>query len=174
MTYDNDTQQKGALLWRGLAILAVCCIFVFLLSGCGSLAVDRMMAAAEKGLAAAEKNDAMLADTLEKQIHADLKLLGKAVDRDIDMVAAGQLKESDGKEVVFDAEWVKQMRVGYALALESKYKQLRELDRTRSKIQGNLDITRDLVEQTREVNLGYLNMFGRVRSLLDRSEDTSQ
>ncbi|MBN1124699.1 MAG: hypothetical protein JXA82_06815 [Sedimentisphaerales bacterium] len=164
--------RTGAVT-RRLCLVFLVAILLGCLAGCGSMAIDRMMAAAEKGLAAAEKNDQMLVESLQKQIQTEIQLLNKGLDRDIDLVASGQLKQSDGETVVFDAEWVKQMRTGYYLALESKYKQLQELERKGIQIQGNLKTVRNLMQESRDLNTGYLSRFRKARNLLDRSEEAS-
>ena len=160
------------MITRGLCFVFLVLVVLGCFAGCGSMAIDRMIAAADKGLVAAEQNDQMLVESLQKQIHTEIQLLNKGLDRDIDLVASGQLKQSDGEMVMLDAEWVKQMRIGYYLALESKYKQLQELERKHIQIQGNLKTVRNLMQESRDLNTGYLSSFRKARNLLDQSEKT--
>jgi hypothetical protein len=149
---------------------AVLSVLMLLVSGCGSFAVDRLMAVADAGLDLAVANDRMLVASLQKQIHADVERLNAGVDRDIELVASGQMKSSDGQPIILDAEWVKQMRLGYGIALEAKHKQLRELDAVEVKLERNLQSVQEIIRQARELNAGYLRSLKSATGLLDRTE----
>jgi len=138
-------------------------------SGCGSVGMDKLLAVADKGIAAAEKNDELLLEALRQQIQDDIKGINSGIDRDTDLVAANQLKHADGSPVKLDAVWVKEMRMGYFILLENRYKRLRELDRTQDKIQGNLKTIRELIGRSRKLNTGYLESLQGVQNMLDQA-----
>jgi|GEM_PF-6414351 len=150
--------------------IALLAMLSSLVSGCGSMAVDKLLTVAEEGLAAAEKNDELLVEALREQIHNDIKGINSGIDRDADLVASDQLKHSDGTPVKLDAAWVKEMRIGYFLLLENRYNQLRELDRKQDKIRGNLKTIRELIGRSRDLNTGYLNSLRGVQNMLDRTD----
>ena len=153
-----------------LAVIAVLAMLSLTVCGCGSVGTDKLLAVADKGLAAVEKNDELLIEALRRQIHNEIKTINAGVDRDAELVAADQLKYADGTTVKLDAAWIKEMRQGYFVLLESKYKQLRELDRTQDKIQGNLKTIRELIERSRELNTGYIESFQGVQNMLDQAD----
>ncbi len=153
-----------------LSILILMLLLGPFLSGCGSMAVDRLLSVADKGIAAAQKNDELLIEALKKQILSDIEDVNQGFDRDVDLVASGSLKTSDGTSVSMDAAWVKEARVGYFLLLDSKYKQLQDLERIHKQIQGNLKTVGQLIDQSRELNASYITTTRVVGHLLDQVE----
>ena len=127
--------------WTVLLTLVTAC-------GCAAPAVDRLLASADRGLQLAREDDEQLGQLLDRALDEQLEQIHLAFDDDVDLVVAAV---ADGTPQL-TADWVKEARAGYALLLSIHYRNRMTVRQLRSTMQDNLQQTRRLVTEAKQLN----------------------
>lgn len=148
--------------------------FVFLLAaalapaaGCQSQSASlELITVARRGLAMAQEAEAALHARQVKQLEVQAASLDAAFDADVKLLAAGQVRDAQGKPLSLTPEWVISARKGYAAARDVVGRQARDGDSAHATRVDNLQASDEALEMASQIILQQMALGQTIRQQL--------
>ncbi len=137
------------------------------LSGCTAPASTlQLITVARKAISGAREGQIAQHDEIVRNLHAQANALDHAFDNDVRLVAAGQIKDAQGKSLTLTGEWVISARKGYTAARGLIAEQVRSAEAAHAKRLDNLKAADESLEMASELVIRQLNVTERIRQHL--------
>ncbi len=138
-----------------------------MLTGCSApTATLDLITVARKGLTLAKQAQIDQHTELANRLESQTASLDTAFDADVRLVAAGQIKNSDGKPVALTPEWVISARKGYAAARDLLAKQARSAEAAHATRLDNLNAADEALDMATQLIVQQWAITNRIRQEL--------
>jgi len=137
------------------------------LAGCAApTATIDLMTVARKGIAYSQEAQSQQHAEILRRMADQAAALDAAFDADVRLVAAGQVKDAQGRPVELSPEWVISARKGYVAARGLLEKQMRSQELANAKQQENLVAADEALEMACQLIVQRWNVGQRVKQQL--------
>lgn len=151
------------MLVRGKILTALLLAWL-LLSGCSAAtATLDLISVVRKGIQLEQESEAQQHAQILQHLTGQLAALDSAFDADVRLVAAGQIKSSDGSIVELSPEWIVSARRGYIAARDLLGDQVRSAEGAHSTRQDNLKSIDESLEMASRLVVREWNVTERIR-----------
>ena len=137
------------------------------LAGCGTpTATVDLVIIGRKGLSSAKTAEEKSHEEILTHLRGRMAALDAAFDADVRLVAAGSLKNADGKPVALDAEWVISARKGYAAARSLLAEQIRAAEAAHATRLDNLRAADEALEMASQLVVRQWSLSEKIKQQL--------